>query len=141
MSQPISATAAQAVDEGMDVANELPPEAASEETLEPVGQERRRRPRLEYAFVQRVGPLIHGRRPHPRRFFQVECKDISTGGFSFYLDELPDFYEMVVALGPQGDETLIQARVAHVREIECDDGVRYLIGCRFVERKPPSVPP
>ncbi|RMG02538.1 MAG: PilZ domain-containing protein [Planctomycetota bacterium] len=97
-------------------------------------QERRRRPRSNFPYRQRIAPVVSGRLPSPSQFFEVNCKDVSTGGFAFVLEYRPEFEELVVALGLPGEETYISAQVAYVRPLE-EDSEKFLIGCRFVQRE------
>ncbi|GAB6167081.1 hypothetical protein JCM19992_30810 [Thermostilla marina] len=97
-------------------------------------EERRRRPRSNFPYRQRIAPVVSGRLPSPSQFFEVHCKDVSTGGFAFVLEYRPEFTELVVALGLPGEETYISAEVAYVRPLE-EDPEKFLIGCRFVQRE------
>ena len=59
----------------------------SSASIDPMGsvinQERRGRPRRSYPYRQRIAPIIGGKLPDPHEFFEVQCNDISAGGFSF----------------------------------------------------------
>ena len=62
-----------------------------------------------------------GRFPSLGSFFEVECHDISLGGFSFYLDREPDFDVVAVELGRPPQQLFLAAhRSAHVPRTDRD---------------------
>jgi len=109
--------------------------SSSEENGTPrSGAERRTSPRKEYRYTQSIAPIYGGVIPSRNRFFSVKCCDISAGGVSFFLDEAPDFKDLVVALGQSPSLTHFTARVARVVEKSEGNRTRYLVGCRFTGR-------
>ncbi len=114
------------------------PDAPTPETLTPMpekkrsGKELRSSPREEYGVTQAIAPVIYGMLPHRKQFVDVECGDLSAGGFSYYLDEPPPYDTLVLRLGPPGSDTFVSARVAHLREVEHDGETVQLVGCQFI---------
>ena len=87
-----------------------------------------------YQHGQFISPMTNGTLPASEDFFEVDCKDISGGGISFYLDSPPDFDILVVAIGRRWAPAHFAARIAHVAEVEHTGRTQYLVGCRFTER-------
>lgn len=100
----------------------------------PVGGERRRHSRRAYPYVQQIAPIIGRGLPPRERFYEVQCHDISAGGFSFYADAPLKAEALVVALGTPPKLTYLVAQVAHVTRIERDGRKLFLIGCNYTDR-------
>ncbi len=100
----------------------------------PAGRERRTSPRKAYHYRQRIAPMVGGLLPPKRKFFEVQCRDISAGGFSFLLDRKPDFETLVVCLGRPPAETFFTARVVRCVEVQENGETWLLVGCRFTGR-------
>jgi PAS domain S-box-containing protein len=98
------------------------------------GKDLRTSPRRSYQYRQRIAPMYTVSIPTRHDFFEVDCKDISAGGVSFYFDQSPDFNALVVGLGRAPDLAYFTARVARVVEERSGDKVRYVVGCRFTGR-------
>ncbi len=98
------------------------------------GVDHRTSPRSAFRFVQEIGPVVDGKLPSSERFFEVECCDVSGGGFSFYLDTPPPFETLIVRLGNTSQETFVSARIAHVRQMVRQGETAYMIGCQFTGR-------
>jgi hypothetical protein len=96
--------------------------------------ERRVSPRHEYRRQQWIGPIGCGVMPRREDYFPVECVDISTGGFAFYLDKPPTFNALVVILDMHQPPLYVAARIVHVRKRTQDSRVVYEVGCQFVVR-------
>lgn len=96
--------------------------------------EQRSSPRRPFPYRQRLAPMYDGIKPAKRLFFEVECKDISASGIAFYMNRLPDFDTVVIALGKLPNETYLTARVMRVARTEEQGRIRYLVGCRFLGR-------
>ena len=111
-----------------------PPSASPAPGGPPFGREQRSSPRRPYRYRQRVAPMYEGIKPAKRLFFEVECQDISAGGIAFYMNRLPDFDTVVLALGKPPTESYFTARVMRVARAEEQGRIRYLVGCRFLER-------
>ena len=98
------------------------------------GKEKRSSVRWEYPYRQWVAPIVDGRIPSRRDFFEVQCKDISGGGIAFLVNFPPEFENVVVGLGRSPTLTYFIARVMRVARVEHGDGIGYLVGCRFLAR-------
>jgi len=93
--------------------------------------ERRRSPRREYPYRQRIAPCRGGSLPAPEDFIEVVCRDISAGGFSFLVEKPPNFKDLVIALGTPPHVTHLAAEVRRVVEMEADGEKQFLVGCQF----------
>jgi hypothetical protein len=71
-------------------------------------------------------------------FYQVQCIDISRTGISFYTYEPLPGDEVIIAIGTTADAVYVRSRVANSVRLEDSDGVRYRVGCEFVERMGPK---
>ena len=91
-------------------------------------------PRREYPYAQMIAPTTGGATPQQDGFFPVQCKDISGGGISLYLDHPPDFPTLVISLGTPPTLSQFRARVVHVEQVERDGQELYLVGCQFMDR-------
>lgn len=96
--------------------------------------DRRREPRHEFDCVQRIAPYRDGRVPAADEFREVHCRDLSSGGFSFWLPSPPDYSSLVVALGQNGSLSYLSAEIIHTTAVERGDTSVYLVGCRFTGR-------
>ncbi|WP_347246512.1 PilZ domain-containing protein [Thermogutta sp.] len=96
--------------------------------------QRRRTPRFAFEAIQRIAPVTDNKKPDPGDFFPVRCRDISRGGFSFYLNERPDFTELMALVSDNHKCIYLMAQVVYVRELENHDKGRFLVGCRFLSR-------
>jgi PAS domain S-box-containing protein len=99
-------------------------------------REQRASPRLGYGFRQQIAPIYGGAIPQKKDFRYVQCHDISRGGFSFYLNEPPDYEDLVIALGSPPQLNYLAARVTRVAEEERESGTVCVVGCRFTGRLP-----
>ncbi|MCA9246580.1 MAG: PAS domain S-box protein [Planctomycetales bacterium] len=96
--------------------------------------ERRRRPRRLYPYVQRIAPVVDGRIPTIDDFFEVRCRDIAAGGFSFLMPRPPKQTEYVAAFGVAPALTYLTATVAHTTQLEIDGKLMHIIGCEYTGR-------
>jgi GAF domain-containing protein len=90
--------------------------------------------RYRYGYRQRIAPVLDRRPPSEKDFFEVECHDISSGGFSFFLERPPQFERLVAAIGQDRTLNHLIAKVVRVAEVRRNGGAAYLVGCRFVKR-------
>ena len=90
--------------------------------------------RRQYPYPQTIALVDDGRLPAAEDFFSVQCRDLSSGGVSFYLDAAPQFDRLVVALGVPPDLRYLSARVVHVQEVHLNGFPKHLVGCRFDQR-------
>jgi PAS domain S-box-containing protein len=111
-----------------------PPDTADDLDPADAGSEQRRSPRRAYRYRQGIAPMNGPHLPSPERFFEVDFWDISSCGFSFFVDELPAFEMLVAALGRGTSLTHFSARVMRVARITQDNSTRYLVGCDFINR-------
>ncbi len=123
------------------VADERSPVAAGETSAAPFRPlpegahgERRKRPRRAFDYQQRIAAVVSGQLPDPRRFMEVNCHDISSGGFSFISPSPPGYATYVVALGAAPAVIYVLAKVAHIRAIHSDGQTNYVVGCQYVGR-------
>jgi diguanylate cyclase len=100
--------------------------------------DRRKQPRRRFVRIQSVAPLVDGRFPAAETFREVQCRDLTSSGFSFWLPAPPDFKSMVVALGTDGNVRYLTAEVAHATKMQQDGSVAYLVGGRFTGRIEPN---
>jgi PAS domain S-box-containing protein len=91
-------------------------------------------PRRAFKYYQMIAPMFGGQLPARRKFFEVECEDLSAGGMGFYMNRPPDFDTLVVALGRPPEESYLTARVVRVMRADQNGERRYLVGCRFTGR-------
>lgn len=98
------------------------------------GAECRASRRHEYRYTQWIAPIRSWAKPSAADFVEVQCGDLSAGGFSMWLNYLPDFRELVLALGKPPSVAHIRARIVHTREVLRGNGRWYQVGCQFLER-------
>jgi len=103
-----------------------------------VGHEKRSSPRRQFKYHQLIAPMYGQELPSPKKFFPVACEDISSGGIAFYLDCVPDFHKVVVALGKPPTLAYFGADVVRYSKKQIGDKTMYLVGCRFTKRIPSS---
>ncbi len=96
-------------------------------------ENRRGTERRDYNAVQLVALCQDGELPAQADFFHVECHDLAPQGFSFFMNDAPDYSEIVVALG-RIPFSFFKAQIVHREEVLVDDKPAFLIGCRFTER-------
>ena len=121
-------------------------------------RERRRQPRITYRVIQRIAPWTSAGFPLESSFFEVACRDLSRGGFSYFSPMPPDVNSVVVELGNPPDTMYVLAEVLHHRQVvmypsgevksawslsgnepnpsqqQSAGLIMYLVGCRFVRR-------
>lgn len=80
--------------------------------------------------------------PDEETFTEVDCCDLSTGGFSFLASELPRGERLCVRLGGPGAYVFMNALVVHCLPVDTDGGAPgFLIGCRFTARSEAAASP
>ena len=83
------------------------------------GKELRASPRRFFQYRQMIARVSDDAMPAAADFFEVDCCDISAGGLSFYLDRVPEFDKLIVALGKPPAVTHFAAQVArYVEKVE-----------------------
>jgi len=93
--------------------------------------------------VQRIAPCLDGRMPELAAFREVECQDLSAGGFSYLWPEPSQAETLAVELGVAPVLIYVTAHVVHVSEIRLGADVKFLVRCRFIGRLAPesAMPP
>lgn len=104
----------------------------SNQGTEPL-QERRGGERRRYVCTQLLAPYDQGELPQQADFRQVRCRDISPTGFSFRSYRRPETQYVVVALGAIPFKFFV-AEIVRANRVQSENGLEYLIGCRFVRR-------
>lgn len=100
----------------------------------PINVERRKRPRRSYPYQQKIAPMIDGKLPDQDTFIETQCRDISSGGFSFLHPKPPASDTFVVALGIPPKISYLITQVCHVTRQEKDGKPVFLVGCNYVGR-------
>jgi PAS domain S-box-containing protein len=90
--------------------------------------------RGQFRSTQRIAPFTSGQIPHPSAFFEVQCHELSAGGFSFFLPHRPKDKKYLVRLGAGEHTILMSVEVRSCRLAEEQGIPQYLVGCKFVER-------
>jgi hypothetical protein len=98
------------------------------------GRDRRTSVRSEFRCKQWIAPMRDGRLPAAADFFEVECSDLSAGGFAFLLDRQPEFETLAVVLGKPPQEVVLAARIVRCTSQGSSGRIRMRIGCRFLSR-------
>ncbi len=97
-------------------------------------RQRRRTPRYAFPAVHWIAPIKGDERPTPADFIPVRCRDISRSGFSFWLEEPPDFRELVARIQHGTEILYVKAEVIHVTRPADGSTPGVVVGCRFEER-------
>jgi hypothetical protein len=99
--------------------------------------DRRISPRRPHRVFQWIAPCINGKLPEQSMFYQVQCIDISRTGVAFFSYEPLPSDEVIIAIGTTADAVYVRSRVANCVRLEDSEGVRYRVGCEFIERLGP----
>ncbi len=105
-----------------------------QEDLQPTS-DRRRTPRYSYPTVAMIAFCEPRQLPQINQFQSVLCRDISRGGFSFFLSISPPKDHLVVALRRDADYLPLRSRVIYCRRGEgtMEEQIN-IIGCEFLCR-------
>jgi PilZ domain-containing protein len=95
------------------------------------GAEKRRDERVSYKCKQRIA---FGTAPDAE-FVEVEFRDLSTTGCSFWYKQLLPVEEIVVELGRPPHLIYLKARVVHVTPVLVGGLSSFVIGCEFTGRR------
>jgi hypothetical protein len=90
--------------------------------------------RRAFSCRQWVAFYDDGDAEHERTFREVECHDLSTGGFSFLTSEIPEAERLCVRLGAPGKFVYLTAQMVHCLSVDTDGAPGFIIGCRFLGR-------
>jgi hypothetical protein len=99
--------------------------------------ERRRDPRRPFPYKQVLAPIVDGRLPSPGDFHEVRCHDLSSQGFCFLSEDIPDYQQLIVAFGKQDNLIYLTADIVHVSPGTADGEEVFLVGCHYTGRTPP----
>jgi hypothetical protein len=97
------------------------------------GKNHRQSKRQAFECVQLLAPFRDGRLPSQAEFRSVLCRDLSSGGFSFLVENRPDFEQVIVALGPVPFKFFTAAVVNQTRT-RTHQRPMIRVGCRFSGR-------
>jgi hypothetical protein len=95
---------------------------------------RRGKQRRGYRCIQRLAPCVDEQVPGLGAFRDVECQDLSAGGFSFLADTAPACELLAVELGKAPVLIYVVARIVHISENWSGGERKILVGCRFTGR-------
>ena len=103
-----------------------------------------RRTEMRHPFFCRqwVAPYSGVRAPEVEEFFPVQCRDISSGGISFFLDRTPTYEMVVIRLSGPTESRYLTARIKRTTPSGNLEYGRYVVGCQFLGTLHPSgLPP
>jgi hypothetical protein len=80
-------------------------------------EERRRAPRQPFPVVRRIAQTTGQEVPEQAAFFPVNCRDLSTHGFSFLVKTRPQFKSLVLALDAPPNMIFLAAEVRHCTDV------------------------
>ena len=95
--------------------------------------ERRDQPRTKYDCVQLIAPYDGVTMPSQAEFRRAHCRDLASGGFSFFAENPPQTDQLIVALGSVPFNFFV-ADVVRVKQADVDTTGSFLVGCQFVRR-------
>jgi hypothetical protein len=101
--------------------------------LTPIAMNRRTMDRRPFSCPQLMAPYDGKDLPSQSKFRLTECYDISTTGFGFLADQIPDSQFVVIALGTV-PFSFFSAEIVHVDRLEVSAASKFQVGCRFLQR-------
>lgn len=78
---------------------------------------RRGQKRDPFYSVQLIAPMRGEATPQPGDFFEVRCNDLTSRGFSFFIEDAPDFDKLAIVFEAPDKTIYVQAEVRHHREV------------------------
>lgn len=126
------------------------------------GRDRREHMRQPFPAIHRIAPWRGDGLSYDGGFVEVECHDLTQGGFSFFLPDAPAFSVVVAEFTGPRQSLKVLARVAHVRRVLAPPSAavmpmrefagvgystpsrtsgpvyRFLVGCQFIRRLRPG---
>lgn len=72
------------------------------------------------------------RAPEAEEFFRVQCRDISSGGISFFLNSMPSFQMVVIRLAGPLEPRYLTAQIQRTSPSGNPEHGRYVVGCKFL---------
>lgn len=119
--------------------------------------DRRESSRQVFESFQRIALPRGAGVPPESEFFDVQCRDLCTAGFSFLFPFEPKFQRIVAAFGAPPNAIYLSAKITHCAEVLVypsgvaiaegegegaapEEGGKpmFLVGCKFIERLYPS---
>jgi hypothetical protein len=94
--------------------------------------ERRIEQRLPFFCKQWLAPYNGLQSPDADEFVTVQCRDISSGGISFFADQRPAFEMCVIRLCGAGQPKYLTARIKRTAESSHPEHGPYVVGCKFL---------
>ena len=98
-----------------------------------IGDNRRKRERRGFSYLQWAAPCQHDTLPDRRSFRQIRCSDISRGGISYYTDRPPLDEYLVMGLGKSPNIIWVRCQISNCVRVDEEKGA-FRIGCQFIER-------
>ena len=126
-----SGTSAELVVPSLSTSRTLRTQARDAEEF--TGANRRGAVRRPYAYYQRIAPVRNGQLPKRNHFYEALCHNISSKGFAFYAPGIPDYHELIVALGTGARAIYLGAHVMH-STLVTEEAYTYLVGCAYTGR-------
>jgi len=80
---------------------------------------------------QRIAPFVDGLFPDADMFHSVNCEEVSAHGFTFLVQERPEYDTVLLALGGERDRAYTSATVKHCRNIGNESAPMYRVTCQF----------
>jgi hypothetical protein len=119
------------------------PAAASPEHKLNQLADRKFRTEVRHPFLckQWIAPYGGVRAPDSEEFFKVQCRDISSGGISFFMDRTPTFQTVVVRLSSLGEPKYLTAQIKRTVASMNPEHGRYIVGCKLVGALHPGALP
>src|SRR5262245_26363865 len=96
--------------------------------------EKRQFERHEFHGLLAVAAYNGKEMPSRGEYSSVTGRDISPGGVSFYINELPDSGHLVLRFGEAENEVLLIGRIMHSRQGFWTSERQYVVGCQFETR-------
>jgi hypothetical protein len=121
---------------------ESDPAGLSRQTWFPAGRdpeperisELRSAPRFPFPHLQAVALAADEMAVENLQFMDVQFRDISTKGFSFYAPQQLECERLIARLGFKADTVLVTARVVHQTDVPASTGHVVRVGCQILGR-------
>ena len=84
--------------------------------------------------LQRIAPYVDGKFPERGLFCEIECQDLKPTGFSYFLDEEPEYEMLVMAIGSGAQAKYMTAVVKDCVQVTWDAHPLYRVTCEFTSR-------
>lgn len=94
--------------------------------------DRRKESRHPYFCKQWIAPYSGNRLPELEEFEFVQCRDLSSNGISFFLEDAPETDMVIVRLHGLKGAKYLTARIEQTTRSSNAEYGRYVVGCRFL---------